>query len=149
MRKELWMIYDKAGFTRNSTFVELFAERGKPYDIAVKAVLDIEYLSLLEKGSQPQAVLVRTICPSINAELEKRQIPVWNSSFISRICNHKGKTREYLKDTVFCTPTVTCNSDKIKEILDCSGEEVRQYLLDNMEYSFTFEEQEKLRIRTA
>lgn len=149
MRKELWMIYDKAGFTRNSTFVELFAERGKPYDIAVKAVLDTEYHSLLEKGSQPQAVLVRTICPSINAELEKRQIPVWNSSFISRICNHKGKTREYLKDTVFCTPTVTCNSDKIKQILDCSGEEVRQYLLDNMEYSFTFEEQEKLRIRTA
>lgn len=149
MRKELWMIYDKAGFTRNSTFVELFAERGKPYDIAVKAVLDTEYLSLLEKGSQPQAVLVRTICPSINAELEKRQIPVWNSSFISRICNHKGKTREYLKDTVFCTPTVTCNSDKIKEILDCPVEEVRQYLLDNMEYSSTFEEQENLRIRTA
>lgn len=149
MRKELWMIYDKAGFARNSTFVELFAERGKPYDIAVKAVLDTEYLSLLEKGSQPQAVLVRTICPSINAELEKRQIPVWNSSFVSRICNHKGKTREYLKDTVFCTPAVTCNSDKINEILDCPVEEVRQYLLDNMEYSSTFEEQEKLRICTA
>ena len=55
MGKELWMIYDKAGLARNSTFVELFAERGRPYDIAVEAVLDTEYLSLLEKGSRPQA----------------------------------------------------------------------------------------------
>lgn len=149
MGKELWMIYDKAGLDRNSTFVELFAERGKPYGIAVKAVLDTEYLSLLGKGSQPQAVLVRTICPSINAELEKRQIPVWNSSFVSRICNHKGKTREYLKDTIFCTPAVSCNSDKIKEILDCSVEEVRQYLLENLKFSSSFCKQEKTRICTA
>lgn len=149
MGKELWMIYDKAGLDRNSTFVEMFAERGKPYGIAVKAVLDTEYLSLLGKGSQPQAVLVRTICPSINAELEKRQIPVWNSSFVSRICNHKGKTREYLKDTVFCTPTVPCNSDKVNEILGCSAEEVRQYLLENMDFSSKFKEQEKVRISSA
>lgn len=52
---------------------------GKPYNIDVKAVLDTEYLSLLKKGIQPCAVLVRAICPSINAEFEKRKIPVWNS----------------------------------------------------------------------
>lgn len=97
MPNELWMIYDKTGLDRNSTFVELFAERGKPYNIDVKAVLDTEYLSLLKKGIQPCAVLVRAIRPSINAEFEKRKIPVWNSSFVSGICNHKGKTREYLK----------------------------------------------------
>lgn len=149
MGKELWMIYDKAGLARNSTFVELFAERGRPYDIAVEAVLDTEYRSLLEKGRRPQAVLVRTICPSINAELEKRQIPVWNSSFVSRICNHKGKTREYLKDTVFCTPAVTCNSSKINEILSCTVETLRQYILDNMEFSSNFYKWEKERICTA
>lgn len=57
--------------------------------------------------------------------------------------NHKGKTREYLKDTVFCTPTVSCNSDKVNEILGCSAEEVRQYLLENMDFSSKFNEQEK------
>ena len=143
MPNELWMIYDKTGLDRNSTFVEMFAERGKPYNIDVKAVLDTEYLSLLKKGIQPCAVLVRAICPSINAEFEKRKIPVWNSSFVSGMCNHKGKTREYLKDTVFCTPTVSCNSDKVNEILGCSAEEVRQYLLENMDFSSKFNEQEK------
>ena len=49
MPNELWMIYDKTGLDRNSTFVEMFAERGKPYNIDVKAVLDTEYLSLLKK----------------------------------------------------------------------------------------------------
>lgn len=39
MPNELWMIYDKTGLDRNSTFVEMFAERGKPYNIDVKAVL--------------------------------------------------------------------------------------------------------------
>ena len=149
MPNELWMIYDKTGFDRNSTFVEMFAERGKPYNIDVKAVLDTEYLSLLKKGIRPCAVLVRAICPSINAEFEKRKIPVWNSSFVSGICNHKGKTREYLKDTVFCTPTVSCNSDKVNEILGCSAEEVRQYLLENMDFSSKFNEQEKKRICSA
>ena len=145
MPNELWMIYDKTGLDRNSTFVEMFAERGKPYNIDVKAVLDTEYLSLLKKGIQPCAVLVRAICPSINAEFGKRKIPVWNSSFVSGICNHKGKTREYLKDTVFCTPTVSCNSDKVNEILGYSAEEVRQYLLENMDFSSKFNEQEKKR----
>lgn len=149
MPNELWMIYDKAGLARNSTFVEMFAERGNPCDITVKAVLDTEYLSFLENGGKPQAVLVRTICPSINKELENRQIPVWNSSFVSRICNHKGWTREYLKDTVFCTPTVSCNSDKLNEMLSYSVEDVRQYLLNNMEYSSKFQDEEKARICTA
>ena len=42
MPNELWMIYDKTGLDRNSTFVEMFAERGKPYNIDVKADLDTE-----------------------------------------------------------------------------------------------------------
>ncbi len=37
MPNELWMIYDKTGLDRNSTFVEMFAERGKPYNIDVKS----------------------------------------------------------------------------------------------------------------
>lgn len=73
MPNELWMIYDKTGLDRNFTFVEMFAERGKPYNIDVKAVLDTEYLSLLKKGIQPCAVLVRAIRPSINAEFEKQE----------------------------------------------------------------------------
>lgn len=149
MNKELWMIYDKKGWERNAAFAEMFSERGKPYDIQVKGILDTEYLSLLEKGKCPQAVLVRTICPSINEELERRKIPVWNSSFVSRICNHKGRTREYLKNTLFCTPAVTCDVSEIKELLSKPLEEIRQFMLCHMEYSANFGEQEQARICTA
>ena len=149
MSKELWMIYDVKGLARNHSFVKMFEERGLPYDIQVKAVLDTEYESRLRQGEKPSAVLVRTICPTINDAFEKRKIPVWNSSFVSKICNHKGTTREYLKDTIFCTPTITCSYKKIKEIMNWDMESLRHYMLQTITLSSSFQKKEEDRIEEA
>ena len=56
MSKQLWMIYDVKGLARNHSFVKMFEERGLPYDIQVKAVLDTEYESQLRQSEKPSAV---------------------------------------------------------------------------------------------
>ena len=67
MPNELWMIYDETGLDRNSTFVEMFAERGKPYNIDVKAVLDTEYLSLLKNVPFLSVQSVRRSMPNLKS----------------------------------------------------------------------------------
>jgi glutathione synthase/RimK-type ligase-like ATP-grasp enzyme len=57
---------------------------------------------------------VRTIQPLLSKKLEECGISVFNNSFVSEICNHKGKTIEYVKknsDIPTIPTTVHTNSE--------------------------------------
>lgn len=113
----MWMIYDKEGMERNQDYVSWFQKICQPYGITCEAVLVDEIEEKL-KNSNPHFVLVRTINPRINVFFEERNIPVFNNSFVSEICNHKGKTLSYLQGVVHAVSSATIRNEKISDIFD-------------------------------
>ncbi len=109
----MWLVYDEEGLARNPDYVKMYERLCQPYCFMAKAVLVQDVVSKIEAGERPKFVLVRVINPEINQYLEEQGISVYNSSFVSRICNHKGNTLEYLKEFVLSVPSVTLCVDML------------------------------------
>ena len=93
---KLWMIYDREGMERNASYIQMYRERCRTYEIQVEPVLAETLSCRLQDDEMPVCALVRIICPEINQMLEQAGIPVFNSYQVSYVCNHKGRTLEYL-----------------------------------------------------
>ncbi len=138
----IWMVYDAAGLKRNAGYVSLFQRHCQPYGAEVEAVLDVEVRRKSLAGERPVCAFVRTICPEINRFLEEQGIPVFNSSEVSYLCNHKGRTLAYLRNRVFCVPSITVTRGELSHILDMDVPGVRGYFQSHFPYS-AFEERER------
>ena len=114
---EMWMIYDWEGLEKNKDYVAYFREICRPYSINVEAVLEADVTQRIAGGKTPAFVLVRTINPEINRFFEEREIPVFNSFHVSRICNDKGRTLQLLKDKVLSVPSVSFPNRELPRIL--------------------------------
>lgn len=145
---DIWMIYGHEGRKRNEAYVNLYREHCRRYSLNVRVVADTEAEGLVQAGERPLCVFVRTIQPQINRFFEDHAIPVFNSYHVSRICNHKGKTLEYLKEDVLCVPAITLGQPLLPRIVAMDLEEVRQFFVRMFSYS-TFEEQERTMIGQA
>lgn len=94
-----WLIYDWAGAERNSDYIQMHRELAEEFHIRLHLVLDTDVPLLLENVCEkPDFCFVRTIRPQLSKLLEKHGICVYNSSFISEICNDKGKTIQYIRN---------------------------------------------------
>lgn len=98
MRWKAWLVYDKEGAERNAGYIRMHEETGRKMQIDIRFILDeqLPELPLLSQEEKPDFAIVRTIQPLLTKRLERAGIPVFNNSFVSEICNHKGKTIDYI-----------------------------------------------------
>lgn len=136
------MVYDAVGLERNAGYVSLFQRHCQPYGAEVEAVLDVDVRRKSLAGERPACAFVRTICPGINRFLEEQGILVFNSSRVSYICNHKGRTLAYLRNQVLCVPSITVTREELSRITDMDVPGVRGYFQSHFLYS-VFEERER------
>ncbi|MFD2211047.1 RimK family alpha-L-glutamate ligase [Virgibacillus halophilus] len=119
MKTTGWLIYRKDDAVKNESFIRWFMEEANNQNITLLLILreNLEVgihhnrftASYQQKTIQiPTLAIVRTIEPQLNFILEQMGIQVYNSSEISRICNHKGLTHLYVQmlgipmvDTIF------------------------------------------------
>lgn len=105
-----WLIYDEIGAARNRDYIELHKKIGRQYDMDFSLRIvpnQSEIKTFLSESGLPVFALVRTIRPELSGKLEECGVPVFNPSFVSRICNDKGSTIAYIKEktTVPTVPT--------------------------------------------
>lgn len=95
-----WLIYDEAGAKRNADYIQMHYEIAHELNIELQLIMDHEVSHVLSDSriSRPDFCFVRTISPSLSKQLEKEQIRVFNSFFVSEICNDKGKAIVYIKE---------------------------------------------------
>ena len=98
MKYKAWLIYDQKGAERNAEFIRMHQETGASLQIDVSLIVTEQNsdLSLRFQKEQPDFALMRTIQPELTKQLERLGIPVFNNSFVSEICNDKGKTLTYV-----------------------------------------------------
>lgn len=99
MKYKAWLVYDREGAGRNADYIRMHQETGARMGIEVTLVVteQIRDFSLYTQEDKPDFAIVRTIQPALSKQLEGFGIPVFNNSFVSEICNHKGKTLDYIR----------------------------------------------------
>ena len=140
---KLWMIYDREGMERNASYIQMYRERCRTYEIQVEPVLTETLPRRLRDGQMPVCALVRAICPEINQMLEQAKIPVFNSYQVSYVCNHKGRTLEYFKDQVLSVPSLTFLGKDLTDILSKKPGEFVNMFEKQFCYSNSFEQEER------
>lgn len=108
-----WLIYFNENALNNEEYIKLHIEEGFKLNMKFKLILieDIDFgvkdnkLFFSIKGQEvnkadfPDFITMRAIYPLLSKHLEKMGLKVFNSSFVSTICNDKAKTYDYLAHT--------------------------------------------------
>lgn len=104
MNKTGWVIYTSTDAERNQDYIRWMTQEAYRLDIDLRLILREELwigfegnalsVRLLNEpnGKLPDFVIVRTIEPVLNEQFELMNIPCFNSSKVSRICNNKSAT---------------------------------------------------------
>lgn len=118
MRKG-WLVYTRNDAKRNQAYIDWMQDEAGRLDIDLQlhhmeglsfGIHDLVPSVYKEKKrmEKPEFAIVRTINPIFSKHLESAGIHVFNSSFVSEICNNKSKTHQYLAplnipmlDTIF------------------------------------------------
>ena len=88
-----FLVYEREGAMRNRDYIKLHKQYGHELGIDFRLVICDEE-ALPEKN--PDFAIIRAMRPDITEALEARGVPCFNGSFVSRICNNKARTYEYL-----------------------------------------------------
>lgn len=102
-----WLVYNNEDAARNREYIEWMLTEAHDLGLDLRFVAR-EHIYMGIRGgrptiwlgngltSAPDFVIVRTIEPLLNAHFEQLGIPTFNSSHVSRICNNKALTHQYL-----------------------------------------------------
>ena len=106
-----WLVYEREGADRNRDYIKLHNEHGKLLGIDFTLVIcDEEPLP----DFTPDFAIIRAMRPDITREIEARNIPTFNNSLVSEICNNKARTYEYLHENgVPVIPWVSATQDDV------------------------------------
>lgn len=105
-----WLVYEKAGAERNLGYIELHKNRGVKYGIEFSLIICDEGLP----EGKPDFAIVRAMRSDITEELERRGVPTFNNSHVSRICNNKARTYEYLhKNNIPVIPWISATQSDV------------------------------------
>ncbi|WP_078430204.1 ATP-grasp domain-containing protein [Alkalihalobacterium alkalinitrilicum] len=110
-----WLIYPEAEAIRNEAFINWVIEEGEKLNLSIQLFLRENFqlgiidsnLTITYKGKKidlPNFAIVRVMDPFFSKQLELLDIPVFNSSFVSEVCNHKAKTHQIIAQ--LSVPTV-------------------------------------------
>lgn len=90
-----FLVYEREGMMRNRDYIKLHEQYGRELGINFRLVICDEEALPDEKCD---FAIIRAMRPDITEALEARGIPCFNGSFVSRICNNKARTYEYLAE---------------------------------------------------
>ncbi len=105
-----WLIYHRDSSIYNQKYIQFYIDEGEKQGIDVKLLL-IEEMKfgvrdgswfLIYQGVEPELpdfAICRSIYPLLSKQLEYMGIRVFNSSYVSEICNDKARTYQYLAQT--------------------------------------------------
>lgn len=105
-----FIIYNETDSIKNKSYIESYIEEGKLLHIDIRLLI-LENLSFGVENNKwyikenntklemPDFVICRTIHPLLSSQLEYMGVKVFNNSFVSRICNDKAKTYQYVATT--------------------------------------------------
>lgn len=126
------IIYFRNSLKGNENYIKWYVDKfaGKNIDFELLCVEDIDYSNL------PDFAICRFIAPEITAELEKRGVRCFNNSFVSKICNDKLRTYEYISQNgIEIMPLLNKNTEKFPVVVKSKnghgGTEV--YMVENRE----------------
>lgn len=88
-----FLVYECEGAMRNRDYIKMHEEYGRELGIDFHLVICDE--EALPKEN-PDFAIIRAMRPDITETLEARGVPCFNGSFVSKICNNKARTYEYL-----------------------------------------------------
>lgn len=104
-----WLIYNKHDADENSSFINWFKDEAESQNIALELILRESITigitnnkrSVLYKNKPitlPNFAIVRAVDPLLSLHLEGLGIRVFNSSYLSWICNNKELTYHHIHD---------------------------------------------------
>ncbi|WP_170270273.1 ATP-grasp domain-containing protein [Heliorestis acidaminivorans] len=114
-----WLIYNQKDAQRNEAYIKWFLEEAKDLDVELSLLLKEDLTFGIAKQklfcnyrgeaiAKPDFAIVRNRDALFSEQLELMAIRTFNSSKVSRICNDKARTHQYLAgyeipmlDTVF------------------------------------------------
>ncbi|WP_216828820.1 ATP-grasp domain-containing protein [Alkalihalobacterium elongatum] len=110
-----WLIYSKEEAVRNEAYINWMIEEGEKLNISIQLLLRENFqlgiinskLSITYEDKPikfPDFSIVRVMDPFFSKQLELLGIPVFNSSVISELCNHKARTHQSV--SALSIPTV-------------------------------------------
>ena len=128
--KRIWLIYREADVEKNSRYIGFYREQSAAFGMEICLMLTDRMEFGVRSGrhyllydgetpARPDAAIVRTIYPMLNRQLEAMGIPVFNSSFVSEICNDKARTGQYVKRAgIRQLDTAYYRFERAEEVLD-------------------------------
>ena len=88
------LIYEREGAERNAEYIKLHKKHGEELGIRFSVVICDEE----ELPQTADFAIVRAMRPDITKILKSRGIPTFNNYHVSKICNDKALTYEYLSE---------------------------------------------------
>lgn len=143
-----WLIYSKKDAEKNRSYIEWFIKEARLQNLRLQLILREDLtIGIINQENQillnnisvnlPDFAVVRTVEPLLSLHFESCGIRVFNSSFISNMCNHKALTyREMNKLNIPMVHTIFIHKKNlgdpppldypfiIKESLGRSGQQV-------------------------
>lgn len=125
-----WLIYNEEDIEKNKRYIDFYYEESKAleikielinsYDLAYGIKDNMHYITYKNKiKEKPDFCIVRCINPLLSKQLEYLDIPVFNNSFVSEICNDKAKTYQYVgKLGINMVDSRFCKGYQIPELLE-------------------------------
>lgn len=107
MRKTGWLIYEEEHSKKNESFIQWFMEESEALNIDLRFLLQSQ-ISFGVRNSEleinvdgrntaiPDFVIMRNVAPLFSKQLERMNIPCFNSHQVASMCNDKAKTHQYL-----------------------------------------------------
>ncbi len=107
MRKKGWLIYEEEHSKKNESFIQWFMEESEVLNIDLTFLLqsqisfgvrdsELEIMMAGQTAAAPDFVIMRNIAPLFSEQLERMNIPCFNSHQVAAICNDKAKTHQFL-----------------------------------------------------
>ncbi len=102
-----WLIYNFEDIEKNRRYIDFYLDEGKSMGIQIVLIVannlkygikeNTHYMTYEDNPiKKPDFCIVRCINPLLSKQLEFLNIPVFNNSFVSEICNDKAKTYQYV-----------------------------------------------------
>ena len=83
-----WLIYDSEGAARNQAFIDFWFQAANAKGIELELVMAESPMP----EPLPDFAVVRTMNPELSMALEAKGVCVFNSAYVSEVCNDKWKT---------------------------------------------------------
>lgn len=94
-----WILYKKEDACKNRGYIDLFTAKAKEYDINLACIYleDLVFDHLSTARELPDFVINRSRSADAAAFFETKNCRVFNPSVVSRICNHKMLTYQFMQ----------------------------------------------------